>query len=85
MGCVTHKRSSQEIAAKSAESTVWTLKCVPGDVRRMMARAIRVGGRDKKFWIVESLRAALAPYAGKKDLAPSILQPRKLGQYAKVA
>ncbi len=69
----TLRRIEKSIA--SARSEFWTYR-PEADVRRLVERAIRDLGHDKAFWMGESIRAALAHYASKKDVAPEILKPR---------
>jgi hypothetical protein len=63
-----------EKAAQSALSDFWTVRDIPEDARRLVARAIRQNGRDKKFWLVECIRAGLSQYAGKKDQPAKVVR-----------
>jgi hypothetical protein len=60
-------------AIDSAAEEFWTLRNIPEDVRRMVGRAIRENGGDKKYWVTECIRFALySKYGGKKDNASKL-------------
>lgn len=65
--------TTKDKATLSALSEFWTIR-PPKDVRELVAKAIRIEGRDKAFWICEAIRFGLRHHAGKKTESPRLLK-----------